>query len=428
MSWLRERSRAAGWLVLWLTASTACGGDARKGVPAAPGAPDDRDAASAPDAGKLVVSPGPVAYEVPAGGGATTVMASDGTLVVFDFPASAAGTPISLTPIAASAIGWPDEQFAQVIRMEPDGMQFEHPVLVRPGSRDAIVLAFASGGQKGPAQGLPLNLAGDGFLLAHFSTLVVVPPASSCDRQSGWVVSDETTSGKRCTERKFPSYITFNCTANAYCVKIEAQCCADAKATACHLGDPQLSVRSEPAQPDERYRYCRGPGDAGRGGTGPGDGAGGQGGEAGSSLADAGEGEAGSGAGSAGAAAAGSGGAGGEVEGSGGSGGTVEGGSGGVGGEAEAGSGGEGQAGAGGELAAGSGGEGQAGGGELAAGSSGGGEAGSEGGAGDDGAGPAGAAGDAEAGAGGADPEQGGEAGWPEEEAGTGGVAGDQGA
>lgn len=378
----RGVARSVASFALSLGVAT-CGGDSRKSLSPPPAAATDPapDASVRFDAGSGV-PPGPITFEVPSRGGRVRVLAGDGLPITFDFPVSAAGAQVTLTPVSASAIGWPDEQFAEVIRMEPDGMQFEHPVHVQPASGDVIVLAFPSASGKRPPEALPLDVAGDGFLLAHFSTLVVVPEAHSCEGRSGWVVNAPTVSVLRCGDRGFPNYVTFRCAANAYCLEIDAQCCAAAKATACHLGDPQLSVSFQTAAPDARYPYCaeRGGSDsaAGRGGAegapavgGGGHGAQGSGGEQGGSMGGVGGEVVAGGAGGGGEA---SGGQGGEAAGSSGGSVVVAGGGGGGAGEPEDGSSGgkaEGGSGAAGAAGEGGGGAGAGSGGEPAGGSGG---------------------------------------------------------
>jgi hypothetical protein len=308
-----------------------------------------RDSGKSGDSGPMQADP--VKFAVPEKGGAVEVPSQSGAEPTkFEFPASSAGKMITLTPVAASEIGWPADQFAEVIRMEPDGATFAEPIVIRPASGDVIVLDFPSAGSKSKPEALPLNEAGDGFLLSHFSTLVVVPPANSCDGSSGWVVADAEASKAMCKDAAFPQYISFSCSAHVYCVAIEASCCASAGAKACTLDSRSLKASFTPAPYDERYPYCGGKptqSEAGKGGTGGTAGHGGAG--AGGSMAEAGKAAAGSG----GESAAGSGGGGTGAAGTGGVGGTGAAGSGegGVGGTGAAGSG---QGGVGGTGAAGS--------------------------------------------------------------------------
>src|SRR5262245_28417622 len=72
-----------------------------------------------------------VHFSVPDKGGTVEVKTRSGETLAFDFPASAAGKDIALTPSDAASIGWTAETFRDVIKMEPDGTQFADPVLVR---------------------------------------------------------------------------------------------------------------------------------------------------------------------------------------------------------------------------------------------------------------------------------------------------------
>src|SRR3954471_14097156 len=110
--------------------------------------------------------PPKVDFKIPKKGGSVTVMGPGDTQIDFHFPANAAGTMVTLTPISAAEIGWPADQFAQVIRMEPDGTKFAEPVVIRPSTGDGIVLDSPSSSSQSTPEGLPLNEAGDGFLLS----------------------------------------------------------------------------------------------------------------------------------------------------------------------------------------------------------------------------------------------------------------------
>jgi len=192
------------------------------------------------------------------------VSTPSGNVLVFDFPASAAGVSVTLTPTTASSIGWPVGKFEDVIQMEPAGTTFADPVTLRPSSKDVLVLDFPSTAIKSKPEPLELNATGDGVLLKHFSTLVIVPPGVSCDSQSGW---QATPNAAECGSfGANTTRVTFACTSPVYCLDITAQCCAPAGATECKLGDPALALAFSPAGAGQ-YAYC-GAGDAGTGGSG----------------------------------------------------------------------------------------------------------------------------------------------------------------
>ncbi len=265
-----------------------------------------------------------VVYLIPNGGGEVEVATHSGNVLRFDFPASAAGKTITLTPDSSASVGWDDGRFQDVIRMAPDGLVFNDPVIVRPQSKDVLLFDYATSGEKSPAQGLPLNEQGDGVKLSHFSTLVVVPASVSCLSTSGWNASAGNAAcsayGSNSTK------IDFTCKAPQYCLYISASCCAPAGSTECQLGMPALQLTYTPAGTNNgAYPYCdsgvgnggaSNGGAAGNGGAGGGAGKGGAAGNGGASNGGgAGKGGAagnggasnGGGAGSAGAATGGAG-------------------------------------------------------------------------------------------------------------------------
>ncbi|HKP57565.1 MAG TPA: hypothetical protein VJV78_12630, partial [Polyangiales bacterium] len=218
-----------------------------------------RDSGQPPQSDSGPKQADPVKFAVPENGGAVEVPGMNGAEPTkFEFPASSGGMMVTLTPVAATEIGWPADQFAEVIRMEPDGATFAEPIVIRPASGDVIVLDFKSGAEKSAPEALPLNEGGNGFLLSHFSTLVVVPPAKSCDLRSGWVVADAEKSKEMCKTAAYPQYISFSCDVTPYCVSIEASCCAREGATACTLEARMLQAKFTRAPYDERYPYCGG--------------------------------------------------------------------------------------------------------------------------------------------------------------------------
>jgi hypothetical protein len=244
-----------------------------------------------------------VDFRVPQGGGDVDVTLSSGESLKFEFPASAAGLDVTLTPESGSTIGW--SQFPEVIRMEPDGTTFDDPIVIKPSSKNVLVFDFPTSAQKSPAEGLALNGSGDGLLLEHFSTLVVVPPDVSCTSQSGWNATDN---DERCSEfAPATTGIEYTCKAYEYCLIITARCCATQGKDACELGMDDLTLRYQPADTNGgQYPYC----DRGNGGTGGTSGQGGTAGQGGVAGQAAASGSAGASTGGvAGAAGAGAGGA-----------------------------------------------------------------------------------------------------------------------
>ncbi|HMJ12654.1 MAG TPA: hypothetical protein VK524_14625, partial [Polyangiaceae bacterium] len=91
---------------------------------------------------------GGITFTIPENGGPVDVTTDSGNVVHFEFPASASGRTVVLTPTSASAIGWPEGEFADVIDLSPDGVTFEEPVIVRTDNKSAVVLHFAGGSTK----------------------------------------------------------------------------------------------------------------------------------------------------------------------------------------------------------------------------------------------------------------------------------------
>lgn len=225
-----------------------------------------------------------VSFEIPEEGGSVAVSLASGNTLTFTFPASAAGKTIELTPGSAEDLGWPEGQFKDVIHMEPDGLTFSDPVVLKPSQKDVLVFSYPTSSKKGPAEGLELNEEGDGLLLHHFSSLAIVPAGMSCDGESGWKATDDS---PRCAAYKEAStYMQFNCAANSFCLSIQASCCTLPGSESCELGNPMLTLRYEPTgSQGGAYPYCDAGGDGGddeeddgNDGTGGDDGTGGTGG------------------------------------------------------------------------------------------------------------------------------------------------------
>lgn len=199
----------------------------------------------------------PVVYTVPSTGGSVTVTGMSGVKVDFQVPASASGKKITFTPTTAAEIGWNDPNFAEVIRMEPDGSKFADPIVVRLSSKALVVLDFPSSPSKSVPEGLQLNSTKDGFLLYHFSTLVVFSPDYDCESQEGWIAADESETAANCTDPEFPVMFKLNCLTHPYCLRIDAQCCAAKDGTGCDIASPTLSLSySRADETGEEYAYC----------------------------------------------------------------------------------------------------------------------------------------------------------------------------
>lgn len=208
----------------------------------------------AADAGPEAGLTASINFAVPSGGGQLPFTLANGHVITFDFPASAAGQNVRLTPSDATNLGWPAGQFDDVIQMEPDGLTFADPIVIRPASGSLLALDFKSSGSKSAPDGLPLNAAKDGLELRHFSTLALVPAGKSCDSTSGWTA---TANDQRCsTFGAATKYIDYACKGYNFCQIIMAHCCALPGATECELGDANLSLTYIRSDGNGTYPYC----------------------------------------------------------------------------------------------------------------------------------------------------------------------------
>lgn len=236
--------------------SAACGkGDGGSGTPDGGGRGAAANSGSAP--GEAVT------YTVPDGGGVVEV--NTGSIkVAFTFPASAAEQKVTLTPGAAGDIGWPEDEFEAVVQMEPEGLVFDDPVLVRPSSGQVLVLTFPTLSERSQPEPLPLAPNGNELELRHFSTLTVVPLSKS----SGWSFTRPRPGSVPCSD-PLSNGVTFASPDTRFCWQVGVSCCPAPETEACLLGDPQLTHVFVSTEPQPEYPYCRdsgtGSGDAGTG-------------------------------------------------------------------------------------------------------------------------------------------------------------------
>ncbi|MDB4933215.1 MAG: hypothetical protein JWP87_187 [Labilithrix sp.] len=223
------------------------------GMPVPDGAVDGGPGDTGTDAG------GAVTFTVPAGGGAVDFHGS-ATKITFTFPASAAGTTITLAPATPADIGWPAGQFAEVVQMGPEGTRFVDPVTVKPEKKGAVsaILSFAgTGTTKGPASPLTLAAVGDAFELRHFSALVIVPPGKLCDSEG---YGTPVPNSPSCASAGAASTLrTVICKGLSYCVSIDARCCVDPNdaGTGCTIEQQVYGVTYTPTGSNGgQYPYC----------------------------------------------------------------------------------------------------------------------------------------------------------------------------
>lgn len=185
-------------------------------------------------------SPGPVTYTVPEGGGTVGVVAKGGERYEFEFPASAAGRTVTLTPAGSSVPGWPDGQFANAIRMSPDGEQFSDPVIVRPENRSMILLHFRGSDSRATPVLLWPDPAREGLELRHFSTLAGFP-GSSCKAPSIWDLAPACCPlDSMCPTAS--TLVSVTCTTGDGCLRVDVSCCTLPGETECRFPYSSLTA------------------------------------------------------------------------------------------------------------------------------------------------------------------------------------------
>lgn len=242
-----------------------------------------------------------VNFSVPESGGAISVPTSSGETLEFAFPASAAGTAVTLTLTTASEAGLPEGQPGQVIDLAPHGMLFEDPIIVRSNGELPVVLHFSGNDPQAAPEMLAANASGDGLELWHFSTLAFMPGVSCRLTMSG--------RAPMCNSMFVNTSIEQTCTSSDGCFEFWMACCT-IPGEFCQYGSNNRTfgtIRNESPGANGR---CGG----GEGGTGGDAGSGGVGGGSGGRAGEAGTaGEAGQGGYSAGGGTGGDGGRGGDT-------------------------------------------------------------------------------------------------------------------
>lgn len=206
-------------------------------------------------------------FTIPSGGGEVEFALPGGGFVTFAFPGSAAGQDITLELAdAADLAGFEDEEFSAVIKMGPDGLQFDDPVIVTPSDGELVALTFPQSGDTTAPEQLVLAADHSGLELNHFSFLALVPLAQWCESQD--VV--ETANAQRCFNSGAASTLReVSCNKYRYCSTTTAYCCVDptdAGDSGCLLSSEFLGYSFQTV-PDVTgdYPYC-GATDAGGGG------------------------------------------------------------------------------------------------------------------------------------------------------------------
>ncbi len=199
-------------------------------------------------------------FTVPAGGGSIDVSGKSMKLT-FQFPASAAGKTITFEPKAATDIGWPAGQFAEVIKLGPDGERFADPILVKPENPKLVsaLLSFADGTGKGAASPVPLSADGKAFEVRHFSSLVVVSAGRLCDSE-GYNDTPDAAYCATAVAGHTTQRVT-TCKGYSYCLNVSLTCCVDPTSDAggCTWADaPLLGTQTPTDSNGGQYPYCEG--------------------------------------------------------------------------------------------------------------------------------------------------------------------------
>jgi hypothetical protein len=212
-----------------------------------PPPPPEAGPGDAGDAGAVVQ------YTVPTGGGTITVQGASQP-IGFTFPASAAGKTVTFKVSDATAIGWPAGQFSDVLQLGPDGTRFADPVVVKPTSKNSLLLTFPEGTTKQPAEPLRFDETAGGYLLRHFSALVLVPQGKYCDSESYQDYPDAGVCSNGTTLRQL------SCKGYNFCTIISASCCVPngSDAGGCTTDDKPFTVFYTPTEltNNGQYPYC----------------------------------------------------------------------------------------------------------------------------------------------------------------------------
>lgn len=164
-----------------------------------------------------------VAFTVPAGGGSVDVSTAAGTLS-FGFPASAAGKAIVFTPSAAASVGLTAAQALAVVKLSPEGERFADPIVLKLSNASTGPLyTMPDSATKVPGSYIAYNKAVSGYLVYHFSTLVIAPSGEMCDAPT---VSDTPDSG-RCTTGSASTQRVVTCPSTPACISTQVSCCYD---------------------------------------------------------------------------------------------------------------------------------------------------------------------------------------------------------
>jgi hypothetical protein len=195
-------------------------------------------------------------YTVPAGGGTVTVQGASQPIAL-TFPASAAGVNVTITVSDPAAIGWGTGQFSDVLRLGPAGTRFADPVVVKPASKASLLFTFPDGTSKQTAEPVPFSASAAGYLLKHFSTLVLAPPGKYCDSEG---YDDSPDSGRCDTDAGATTFRSLTCKSYTFCLVINGSCCVvpGTDAGGCTTENQKYAFSYTPTESTNggQYPYC----------------------------------------------------------------------------------------------------------------------------------------------------------------------------
>lgn len=215
--------------------SAACGDDDVTATPVAADGSVPNEAATTNDA----ASSSDGGFVIGANGGTETLTLPNGQVLVFTFPASAAGKRVSLRVIDGAAIGHPGE-LPNLIELLPHGTTFDPPVRVEPllGSASGFIGTFSDAANPDAFELLQSSADGLALDLPHFSYLGMVTPQVFC---SGGTFTDvTTTTGPCCPGGVQHTWQCVRTSANCITTTVSTPSCVGSTATTpvCYVAPP----------------------------------------------------------------------------------------------------------------------------------------------------------------------------------------------
>lgn len=228
-------------------------------VPPPPPPPPPNEGGPGGDAGDA--GPTTINYTVPSGGGSVDVQGTT-QVIRLTFPASAGGVNVTISVSDPTAIGWGAGQFTDVLKLGPAGTRFADPVVVRPTSKSSLLFTFPDGTTKAPGEPVPYSATANGYLLKHFSALVLAPPGKYCDNE---IYNDTPNSGRCDLDSGFTTFRQLQCQGWNFCMIINGACCVGADAgpppdggTGCTTDNQRYAFGYYPTENTNggQYPYC----------------------------------------------------------------------------------------------------------------------------------------------------------------------------